>query len=443
MANYRINRILKHKQMRNLIAVVCGVVVLLAMVISLLTDGKPKKGKTADDSLNLSGIVNESFTDANAESAIDAQQIELESLRDELKKLTKSMKSLKDENESNLDKLSARFQEEMVSVKDANKPSLDSEVRTDNTKQPQSDGYWHNADLNNRSINMTNATPYVQKEHAIHAVSFKKRRRPSSYLNPNHYVPSNTSVKAIVLGGADADASVSGQSQNNGVMLFKFIEDGSLPNGQKSFLRGCRVSANSYGDISSERAFATLYRLSCAHKGQPIIDKSVAGWVFFNGKVGIKGQPLMRDNKVLQWAGFSGALSGIAQAAQYAQSVQQIGPLGATSVVPSGKIAPFAGLGGASKAADELSQYYIKRAEQYHPVIQVGSGNVVTIVFKDGFYLEPDEEMQRYAESKEQKEYEKTELSMNEDTLNFSVPDEVLGQIDSANSQSPQIQGRR
>ena len=76
----------------------------------------------------------------------------------------------------------------------------------------------------------------------------------------------------------------------------------------------------------------------------------------------------MRDGKVMQWAGISGALSGIANAAQYAQSIQNISPYGATSIVPGDKIGTYAGLGGASKAADQLSSYYIKRAEQYHPV---------------------------------------------------------------------------
>ncbi|SQD10951.1 conjugal transfer pilus assembly protein TraB [Citrobacter freundii] len=43
-------------------------------------------------------------------------------------------------------------------------------------------------------------------------------------------------------------------------------------------------------------------------------------------------------------------------------------------------------------AAKTLSDYYIKRAEQYHPVIPIGAGNEVTLVFQDGFQLETLEE---------------------------------------------------
>ena len=254
-----------------------------------------------------------------------------------------------------------------------------------------------------------------------------------NHLNPEHYVPSGTFVRAVILGGADADASVNGQSKNNGVMLFKLLQAGTLPNGQHSRLQGCFVTGSSYGDISSERAYVILDKLSCAQPGHPIIDKAVTGWAFFGGKVGIKGQPLMRDNKVMQWAGISGAMAGIASAAQYSQSVQSISALGSAMTVPSSNIAPYAGYGGASKAADVLSNYYVKRAEQYHPVIQVGSGNLVTIVFKDGFYLEPDETIRqkgRQSRLIHLRETQEDESANASEALDFNVPPAVLSKID-------------
>ena len=57
--------------------------------------------------------------------------------------------------------------------------------------------------------------------------------------------------------------------------------------------------------------------------------------------------------------------------------------------------------GGASKAADTLSQYWIKRAEQYHPVIDIGAGNLVTVVFQKGFRLETIEDAEE-AKAKEE-----------------------------------------
>ncbi|HHT9922940.1 TPA: TrbI/VirB10 family protein [Legionella pneumophila] len=449
MANWQWNKMVQGRQVRTLIVAGCGLIFLVAMMIVLLADGRPKKKFAAKKSVDLTGIVEESFTDAVADNAMAVQQTELESLKKQVSELTLNMKSMAEAHQKELqaqkEELTSQVQE-LVLANQEKQSHSEPQDNPSELKEVQNPQLWHNPNMYamNNTVNsgmvLSDAIP------RIHNVSFRPKRHITKtqhnfYLNPAHYVPSNTSVRAVILGGADADASVNGQSKNNGVMLFKFLEDGTLPNGQRSRLRGCRVSANSYGDISSERAFATLYRLSCAHPGEPIIDKEVTGWVFFNGKVGIKGKPLMRDNKVMTWAGVSGALSGIASAAQYAQSVQAIGPYGATSVIPSSQIAPFAAYGGASKAADTLSQYYVKRAEQYHPVIQVGSGNVVTIVFKDGFYLEPDEDksqhaMQRIREREETRELIARGEEGQSSEMNFTVPPEVLGKIDRVNTLS-------
>jgi conjugal transfer pilus assembly protein TraB len=42
---------------------------------------------------------------------------------------------------------------------------------------------------------------------------------------------------------------------------------------------------------------------------------------------------------------------------------------------------------GATSALDRLSQYYIDRAEQLQPVIQVAAGQVVDIVFTEGTFI--------------------------------------------------------
>lgn len=448
MVNWQLNKLIKRSQIRTLMVTGSCLIVIVALVLVLLTQGHKKKPEVSKKSVDLTGIVDESFTEAAANNALTTQQTELESLKKQITELTQNVKAMGEEHlrqlRSQKEEIKAQLTT-LASVTQKNNESLEQPNMPAELKEAKNQ-LWHHPNTYAMNTMMASGKTLADAMPRINTVSFRPKKRlhrthPNSYLNPTHYVPSNTSIRAVILGGADADASVSGQSKNNGVMLFKFLDDGTLPNGQRSRLKGCRVSANSYGDISSERAFATLYRLSCAHPGQPIIDKEVTGWVFFNGKVGIKGRPLMRDNKVMTWAGVSGALSGIASAAQYAQSTQFIGPYGGSSMIASSQIAPFAAYGGASKAADTLSAYYVKRAEQYHPVIQVGSGNVVTIVFKDGFYLEPDDSMSQHAMN-QAKTHEETQNLIAKDTdkpsaeMNFTVPPEVLGKIDQTNTLS-------
>lgn len=449
MANWQWNKKVKGRQMRTLMIAGCGLFVLVALMIVLLADGRPKKSRSGQKSVDLTGIVDESFTDAVADNVLTAQQTELESLKKQISELTLNMKSMgeahqkelqaqKEELTSQVHELVLAHQEKQISQEPQNNPQEGNPVQN-----PQ---LWHNPNTYAMNNVMNNGTVLSDASPRIHSITFRPKRRiakthPNFYLNPAHYVPSNTSVRAVILGGADADASVNGQSKNNGVMLFKFLEDGTLPNGQRSRLRGCRVSANSYGDISSERAYGTLYRLSCAHPGQPIIDKEVTGWVFFNGKVGIKGNPLMRDGKVVTWAGAGTLLSSASNVAQTASSYSLATPFGPSTYLTPSQAVPYVGLGATAKTGDYLAQYYIKRAEQYHPVIQVGSGNVVTIVFKDGFYLEPDEDQRQHAMNQVKAQRETHELNAREEDnqnseMNFTVPPEVLGKIDQVNTLS-------
>lgn len=427
MVDLNKNRMVYKKQLQTMGVFILVVSIILALVIVFMSQGKAKQ-VAGRQTVDLIGVVDESFTEANTESAMTAQQTELEDLKVSLDKMFKKIESMSETKSKEVSLLEKQLQDVTKEITDLKSVKKEKSIEVSEIQNPK---LWHHSEP---QAKYRPAVYEQQPRPKMKVVSFDGYYK-SKAIKKRRYVPSNTSVRAVLLGGADADASVNGQSSDHGVMLFKFLDNGTMPNGARSYLQGCRVSASSYGDISSERAYATLYKLSCAKKGEPIIDKAVTGWVFFGGKVGIKGVPLMRDGKVVTWAGVSGGLSGVAQAAQAAQSIQNITPYGATSILPSDRVAGFAGFGGASKAAEQLSSYYIKRAEQYHPVIQVGAGNVATIVFKDGFYLESEEENERpnlksraiSAEHYTQASQDSTEQFSAE---NYSVPPDVLRHIE-------------
>ncbi|MGL6029916.1 MAG: TrbI/VirB10 family protein [Legionella sp.] len=399
MAKFNINVKERYQQYKNLMSVVGIVVVVLFVIITLFSDGAPKHEESHLEKGVFEGVIDDTFSEANAESAITSQQMDILDLTKKVSELTEQLQKNRS-NPAQLDELEKKLTKQISEELKSNQlASLEQPFKNDNV-------------LNDAPSELAlaqawnNAAPYQKHQSKpIHTVSFHyaSHKKPTRYKKtPDNYVPSGTFANAVILGGADADASVNGERQNNGVMLFKIVSDGVLPNNQRSHLKGCFVTGSTYGDISSERAYVVLDKLSCAQQDRPLLDKSVTGWAFFAGKAGIKGKATMRDGKIMAWAGVSGALSGVAQAAQAAQSIQNITPYGATSILPSNRVAGFAGLGGTSKAADQLSNYYIRRAEQYHPIIQVGSGNLVNIVFKDGFSLLPEED------EKEQMVYEET-----------------------------------
>ena len=208
--------------------------------------------------------------------------------------------------------------------------------------------------------------------------------------NPQDYVPSGTFVKAITLGGADASAAVNAQS-NPQPMLFRIIEDGTMPNNKKSHLKGCLATAAVVGDISSERGFIRLETLSCVvPETNRIIDLHVEGTVFgLEGKSGIRGTPMWREGALLQRAFAAGALSGIAGGVSQKFTQTSISPLGAIQTTSSDvkDILAKGVAGGLGNAMEKLEDYNIRRAEQYHPVLQLSAGTEVDLVFLKGFYL--------------------------------------------------------
>ena len=212
------------------------------------------------------------------------------------------------------------------------------------------------------------------------------RRASRNTKTPNTYVPAGTFVRAVLLEGADANASVNGQSDTVGILV-RLLDSGTLPNGHHSHLKGCFVLASLYGDISSERGEARLTTLSCTRSDGTILEKKVQGYLSFAGKEGIKGTPVMRNGKILLMAGVSGMLSGFGSALQQSTQTQSISPLGATSTVSPSHVWQNGAYGGASTAMNQLAHYYIQRADQYHPLIEIGSGTVATVIFQRGFSL--------------------------------------------------------
>lgn len=206
--------------------------------------------------------------------------------------------------------------------------------------------------------------------------------------NPDSFVPSGTFAEAIMLGAADASAGVQAQA-NPSPMLFRIIANGTLPNHRRSHLKDCVVTAAVVGDISSERGQIRLERMSCTFPNGEIVEQQVEGTVFgMDAKNGVRGNPVWREGALLGRAAVAGSLSGLGSAISQTYTTNSISPLGSTQTVNTGDIFKYGAAQGASNAMEKLAEYNIRRAEQYHPIIQLSAGQPVDVVFLKGFYLD-------------------------------------------------------
>ncbi len=199
------------------------------------------------------------------------------------------------------------------------------------------------------------------------------------------YVPAGSFVRVALLGGLDAPTG--GQAQTNPQPILMRTQDNAfLPNRYRFEIKECFILASSYGDISSERAFARLENLSCVRRDGKAVDMAVKGYVVGeDGKAGMRGRLISKQGQILANALLAGIGSGIGQAFQNSATTQSISPLGSTSTVNQGQQFKSGISSGVGKALDRLSQYYIDLAEKLFPVIEIDAGRTVEVVFTKGF----------------------------------------------------------
>ena len=103
------------------------------------------------------------------------------------------------------------------------------------------------------------------------------------------YLPAGSFAGAVLLSGLDAPTDGLGRSNPQPVLL-RLEDHGTLPNGFRSRVRECFVTAAGFGDLSSERAYLRLERLSCVTHEGTVLDRPVKGFVAGeDGKAGLRG----------------------------------------------------------------------------------------------------------------------------------------------------------
>lgn len=342
---------------------------------------KAKKIDEASFSSPVNGINTQSLTLERLQNKLKEQDRKMADMSQQMMKLNDQDKSKSIESDPHyreLQKQNQLLQEALDSKNNTNTTSH--EDTTSGTVFPTNPG----AEVTQRASSVeSNDTTGIDNDE-LHLQSLSTRPKK----NPDSFVPAGTFAEAIMLGAADASAGVQSQA-NPSPMLFRIIAEGTLPNHKKSHLKNCVVTAAVVGDISSERGQIRLERMSCTFPNGEIVEQSVEGTVFgMDAKNGVRGKPVWREGALLGRAAVAGTLSGLGSAIAETYTTNSISPLGSTQTVNNGDIFKFSAAQGASNAMEKLAEYNIKRAEQYHPIIQISAGQSVDVVFLKGFYLD-------------------------------------------------------
>lgn len=218
----------------------------------------------------------------------------------------------------------------------------------------------------------------------------------------DNYIPAGSFAKAILLSGIDAHTSLNSQGDPDPVLI-RIIDQGTLPRRFKSDLKDCHIIGSSYGDLSSERAKIRLEKLACTETSSgEIIETEVAGFVTGeDGRQGLRGSVVSTEGKLLGNSLLSGVLSGLSN--NFIARDQSVSLLPSNKTQNTSDRFKSSALEGSSSSLDRLSKYYIDRAESLQPIVQVGAGRKIDVVFTEGVFFGTSTLKKELAKSRETK----------------------------------------
>ena len=198
-------------------------------------------------------------------------------------------------------------------------------------------------------------------------------------LGVDKVIPAGTSVKALLVSSVDATCAVYSSSDPIPVKL-RLLDNGHLPKKVQVLLKGGIIIGSAYGNLSSERIYMRLERMTQVKPSGDFVSTSVAGYISGeDGKFGVRGTIVDKSENIVKNAAISGFLGGASQALQGLASKNAVDSWNTYNT--SSDLIRQGGAKGVSNAFDMLADYYIRRAEQVQPVIQVNAGRIVDVTF--------------------------------------------------------------
>jgi hypothetical protein len=262
--------------------------------------------------------------------------------------------------------------------------------------------------------------PFRSKAIRKLSLSLRNARSNTPLKTVDNTIPAGSFAMAVLLGGVDASTSIQASSDPRPALL-RLTDAGTLPRRFRSDLKGCHVLAACYGDISSERVFMRLEKLTCTErKTGEVIEVKVQGYVAGeDGRTGVRGTVVDRAGESMRNVLMGGFLGGVgeflSQSKNAAVTFSPVAGLAQTNPMGMGEMIKHGAGKGLNNALDKYADFYIKRAEQLQPVIQVAAGRRVDIVFTEGISMGESLYRQALGRSNDQGRYHQIQ-ALNEET---------------------------
>ncbi len=197
-------------------------------------------------------------------------------------------------------------------------------------------------------------------------------------------IPAGTVVKAVLMSGADCTVAVQKPTGPNMVLL-RTLDQGKLPKKVKVNLKGGVIVGNAIGDIASERVYIRAERMTIVEPNGDFIETEVSAYVSGeDGREGMRGVVVDRSGQIMTRAFFAAFMQGVGDSLEgylNNQTIEKLSGVSPSKTILNLDMLQTSALQGGGNAFNKFSEYYIKRAEQLQPAIQIAAGRVVDVVF--------------------------------------------------------------
>jgi hypothetical protein len=361
-------------------------IIVLVIIVTFATISSDKKKKQ----------IKLSMPNGNAKNKIDiASSINVKAEDEWLNKSENDLKSIQQQNES-FKKQIELLREELETNRTTSNNianSLAQEIanlrlnqyNNDNNNQPLENDYDEYGQIIPTFVSSNIQTIEIDLEPTENPME-------NTYNDIENYIPAGSYATARMLSGADVSTGVNSTNDPNN-MMFEIISPAIAPKykGKSQEIKkieGCRLQGAAIGQLWTEKTYVRLLKMSCSFERGKVAEFNVKGYVTSFAKEGIRGKVVSREGYFTSMAFLAGAVEGLADITKTAYSpTLEVSSGIATESLNSSDVFKSAGAGGFGKAAEMLSDYYIKRAEQYQSVIDVPTGVEVEIVFQEGVDL--------------------------------------------------------
>ena len=235
---------------------------------------------------------------------------------------------------------------------------------------------------------LTGLAPPQPKIVRVSFAQINDRKDELVHPHINETLPAGTFVNAVMLNGLAAPTGNLGQ-RNPHPILLELVDYGNLPNRFSHRVKSCRVIAAGHGELSDERAYIRLERLSCVLRTGEVISKEAKGYITGeDGKNGLAGLLVTKQGAFVARSLLAGIFSGLGRAIGQSYSNVSTSALGTVESIDPGDIGKAGVAEGLSTATERVADWYLERADEVFPFVEIEAGRIVTVTFTEDIDLD-------------------------------------------------------